>query len=294
MRNLLAADWVRFGHRLDLRLLIALVPVILAIMFVSDFNSVTTPPSAVQNVGSSDPAEEAAMRAQADAERLEEFHQRLVTELPAFAFPASLVKVAGNFAPIVLLAIYLTTALVAGEFEWGTVRTIHLTSSRSRVLAVRVAVVVGLMGVVVAIGLLFGAILPFLLSVEGRPLQDYAAPLPDLLSELGIRLAVVLPFIAIPVLMAILARAIGAAFLLTLLFFVADLALTGAPFWPSSPTPWVPALTIAGSMTRLLGGSQTPLASLAPAWVSFGALIAWAAVPVILAIARFRRLDLNE
>jgi len=294
MRHLLAADWVRFGHRLDLRLLIALVPVILAIMFVSDFNSVTTPPSANFSVESSDPAEEAAMLAQMQAQMLEEFHQRLATELPSFAFPASLIKVAGNLAPIILLAIYLTTALVAGEFEWGTVRTVHLTSSRTRTLAVRVAVVVGLVALVIAIGLLFGAILPFLLSVDGRPLQDYAAPVPDLLSDLGIRLTIVLPFLAIPVLMAILARAIGAAFLLTLLFFVADLAVTGAPFWPSSPVPWVPALTISGSIARLLGGPDTPLASLAPIWVSLGALIAWTAVPVILAIARFRRLDLNE
>ena len=294
MRNLLAADWVRFGHRLDLRILIALVPVILAIMFVSDFNSVTTPPSVDFSVQSSDPAEEAEMLAQMQAQILADFRQRLATEVPAFAFPASLIKVAGNVAPIILLAIYLTTALVAGEFEWGTVRTVHLTSSRSRTLVVRVAVVVALVALVVAIGLLFGAILPFLLSVEGRPLQDYAAPVPDLLRDLGIRLAIVPPFIAIPVLMAILARAIGAAFLLTLLFFVADLALTGAPFWPSSPVPWVPALTVSGSIGRLLGGADTPLASLAPVWVSFGALIAWAVVPVMLAIARFRRLDLNE
>lgn len=294
MRNLLAADWVRFGHRLDLRILVALVPVILAVMFVTEFNSVTTPPSVDFGFESSDPAEEAEMLAQMQAQMLADFQQRLATELPALAFPASLLKVAGNFAPIILLAIYLTTALVAGEFEWGTVRTVHLTSSRGGTLAVRVGVVVGLMAVVVAIGLLFGAILPFLLSVEGRPLQDYAAPVPDLLSDLAIRLTVVLPFIAIPVLMAILARAIAPAFLLTLLFFVADLAVTGAPFWPSSPVPWVPALTISGSISRLLGGPDTPLASVAPVWASFGALIAWAVVPVMLAIARFRRLDLNE
>ena len=50
-------------------------------------------------------------------------------QFPAFTFPASLVKVAGDIAPPVLLAIYLGIALVAGEFEWGTVRT--LGSERS-------------------------------------------------------------------------------------------------------------------------------------------------------------------
>ena len=290
MRHLLAADWVRFGRRRDLRVLVALVPVILALMFVAEFNAVTTPPQVDFFFDPPDPVAEAAMRAQ----MLADFRGQLASLLPAFAFPASLVKVAGNIGPLVLLAIYLAIALIAGEFEWGTVRTLHLTSSRGRTLAVRVGVVVGLVGLVAAIGLLFGAILPFFLVVEGTPLQQYAGPAPDLVAAIAIRLASVLPFIAIPVLVAILARSTALAFLLTLLFFVADLAITGAPFWSQSPPPWMPALTVSGSISRLLGGSDVPLASLAPAGVSVGALVAWAILPVLAAIAWFRRLDINE
>jgi hypothetical protein len=291
VRHLLAADWVRFGRRRDLRILVALVPVILAVMFVSEFNAVTTPPNLDGFViDPPDPAVEAEIRAQ----MLADWKLQLATALPAFAFPASLVKVAGNFGPVVLLAIYMVTALIAGEFEWGTVRTLHLTSSRGRTLAVRVAVVVALIGLVLAAALLLAAIIPFLLSFDGRPLQGYAAPVPGLLSEIGIRLAVVLPFIAIPVLMAILARSIGFAFLLTLLFFVADLALTGAPFWSTSPLPWIPALTASGSISRLVGPPDAPLASLVPAGVSLGAVAAWAVLPILVAIVRFRRIDLNE
>ena len=290
MRHLLAADWVRFGRRRDLRVLVALVPVILALMFVAEFNAVTTPPQVDFFFDPPDPVAEAAMRAQ----MLADFRGQLAAQLPAFAFPASLVKVAGNIGPLVLLAIYIAIALVAGEFEWGTIRTLHLTSSRGRTLAVRVGVVVGLVGLVAAIGLLFGAILPFFLVVEGTPLQEYAAPAPDLVAAIAIRLASVLPFIAIPVLVAILARSTALAFLLTLLFFVADLAITGAPFWSLSPAPWMPALTVSGSISRLLGGSDVPLASLAPAAVSIGALVAWAILPVLAAIAWFRRLDINE
>ena len=288
--HLLAADWVRFGRRVDLRILVALLPVILAVMFVSEFNSVTTPPDL--NV-SSDPPDPVA-EAERQAQMLADFQQRLVIQLPAFAFPASLIKIAGNVGPTILLAIYLATALVAGEFEWGTVRTLHLTSNRGRTLAVRVGVVVGLIGLVIAVGLVFGAILPFFLSVQGTPLQGYATPVPDLLAGIVTRLVVVLPFIAVPVLMAILARSIGFAFLLTLLFFVADLAVTAAPFWAGSATPWVPALTFSGSISRLLGDPGSSLASLAPPEVSFGALAVWAVVPVLAAIARFRSLDLNE
>ena len=290
MRRLLAADWVRFGQRRDLRILIALVPVILAVMFVSQFNAATTPPQVNFYFDPPDPVAEADMRAQ----MLEGFRQQLATELPAFTFPASLIKVAGNVGPMILLAIYLSTALIAGEFEWGTVRTLHLTSNRGRTLAVRVGIVVGLMAVVVVIGLVSAAIIPFLLSVDGRPLQDVAAPVPDLFTEVGSRLVGILPFIAIPAFMAVLARSTGLTFLLTMLFFIADLAVTGAPFWATSPVPWVPALTVSGSIARFVGGSDARSAALAPVWASFGALIAWFVVPVLAAITKFKRIDLNE
>ena len=290
MRDLLAADWVRFGRRRDLWFLVALVPVILAVMFVSEFNSATTPPQMNFVIDPPDPVLEAQMRAQT----LADFRQQLATVLPAFAFPASLIKVGGNFGPVALLGIYTVMALVAGEFEWGTVRTLHLTASRRRTLAVRVVAIIGILSVVVAAGLVLAAVIPFLLSFEGRPLQDYAAPVPGLFTQIAIRFVLVLPFIAIPVLMAILARSLVTAFLLTLLFFVADLAVTGAPFWSGSPTPWMPALTVSGSISRLLGGPSVPLASVAPAGVSVAAVVAWAVVPVFAAILRFRRLDLNE
>ena len=65
---------------------------------------------------------------------------------------------------------------------------------------------------------------------------------PDLVSGAIVsRLLLVLPFIAIPVLMAVLTGSTGLAFLLTLLLFVGDVAITGAPLWATSPVPWVPA-----------------------------------------------------
>jgi ABC-type transport system involved in multi-copper enzyme maturation permease subunit len=290
--HLLAADRVRFGNRRDLRFLVALVPIILAFMFVAEFNTLTTPPNSDIFIDPPDPVAEAEFRAQI----LAEWRNRLVTELPAFAFPASLVKVSGNIGPLALLAVYLGIGLVAAEFEWGTVRTIHLTSSRGRTLAVRAAVVVGLVAVVTALGLVLAALIPFLLSVEGRPLQDYAQPVPGLLSEVGVRIVAVLPFVSIPILIAVLARSMSFAFLLTLLFFVADLAVTGAAqFWQASPLPWVPTVTVTGSISRLLLGADDQfLASLAPASVSVVALLAWSILPLVAAIARFRRIDIND
>jgi ABC-type transport system involved in multi-copper enzyme maturation permease subunit len=288
--HLLAADRVRFGRRRDLWILVILVPVLIAVMFVAEFNSVTTPPHVDFFIDPPDPVLEAQMRDQ----QLADFNAQLAEQLPAFAFPASLIKVAGNILPMILLAIYLATALVAGEFEWGTVRTIHLTARRGRTMAVRVGVVVGLIAVATALALVLGSMIPFLLTFNGRPLQDVARPVPGLLSEIGIRLVAVLPFVAIPALLSVLARSTALAFLLTVLFFGADIGITGAPFWPGTALAWVPTATVSGSISRLLGGDASTLAPFSPAWVSVGALLAWAILPAMAAVARFRRVDINE
>ncbi|MEO8570314.1 MAG: ABC transporter permease subunit [Chloroflexota bacterium] len=288
--HLLAADGVRFGRRRDLWLLGILVPVLLGVMFVSGYNSTITPPEQNFSFDPPDPVAEAQMREQ----QLADWRQQIAIELPSSAFPASLVKVASNLAPVILLAVYLATSLVAGEFEWGTVRTTHLTSSRPRTLAVRVGLIVGLVAVSTAAGLLFAAVIPFFLSFEGRALQDYAAPVPGLAPEVGIRLLAVVPFVAIPVLLAVLARSIALTFLLFLLFILFDFGVTGMWFWPSSPVPWVPATTVTGSIGRLLGGEGSSLAAVAPSWVAVIALLAWSIVPVLAALFRFRRLDITE
>jgi hypothetical protein len=161
-------------------------------------------------------------------------------------------------------------------------------------MATRIALVAGLVALATAIALVLASVIPFLLSFEGRSLQSYATPVPDLAAQVGIRLVTVLPFVTIPALMSVLARSTGLGFLFTLLFFAADIALTGAPIWANGSLSWVPAATISGSIARLLGTDDSFLASLAPAWVSVVALVGWALVPALAAVARFRTMDLNE
>ena len=62
----------------------------------------------------------------------------------------------------------------------------------------RVGVVVGLVAVATALGLVLAAIIPFLLSVEGRPLQDYARPSPASCRKIAVRILAVLPFVVDP------------------------------------------------------------------------------------------------
>ncbi len=286
----LAADRVRFGHRRDVQILVALIPVILVAMFVTEFNALITPPTLEFFFSDPrDPVFEAQMRDQ----MLAEFQAQLRAGLPEFAFPASLVKVAGNFGPMIFIGIYLAVALIGGEYEWGTVRTVHLTVSRARTMTVRIVLVIGLVTIGTTIGLLFAAIIPFALAAEGQPLQAYATAVPGLPAEIGIRLLAIVPFMSIPALMSVLGRATGPAFLFTVLFFLADVALTGAPIWASSPFAWVPALTITGSISRLLDASS-PLAIIVPAAASVAALLAWSILPAVAAVTRFQRQDLDE
>jgi hypothetical protein len=287
VRRLLAADRVRFGGRRDLWALVFLVPIAMALMFVNDFNGVV---ERFQMDMFFDP------EFPPDPEMEEQFRQQVEqmrqSELPPFAFPASLLKMAGSSGAAILFGVYAAIALVAGEFEWGTMRTVHLTSSRAQVLAVRIGVILGLVGVALALAIALAAFLPFLLSVEGRPLQDFSAPVDDLWTSIGLRILIVLPFVSIPVLVSVVTRSTSLGFLITILVLVVDLAITGVPFWRDSAMEWVPAVTITGSIARLLGGEATPLASV-PGVVSLAALIWWSLAPALAAIGLIRRLDLE-
>ena len=290
MRRLLAAERVRFGQRRDLWLLMILVPVVMGLLFLNEFDRTVQGIHSVLNfdVGGGQPDPDFLAQVQAQV------RQDSLAQLPAFAFPANLVRMATGPIEVILLAIYLSIAIVAGEFEWGTVRTIHLTANRGAVLAIRVVLVVGLVLTALIVGLLIGTVLPFFMSIDGTPLQQYAGPTPDLVPALALRVLIILPFISIPVLISVISRSTGVGFLLTILVFVVDLAMTGTPFWRDGPAPWVPALTISGSISRLLGDETTPLAAVAPGWTSVVALIAWSLLPILAAIGLFRREDLNE
>jgi ABC-2 family transporter protein len=287
--HLLAADLVRFGRRRDIWLILVLVPVMIALLYLNDFNRTVQGIHEVLNVDlgpNPDPTMVAQVQAQLQTQTME--------QMPAFAFPASLVRVATNPLGVILAALYLGIALTAGEFEWGTVRTIHLVAPRWSALAVRVGLISGLVLATMGVGILFAAVAPFFMSIDGTPLQHFAAPEPDLGPAIAVRVLCVLPFIALPILISVVTRSTGLALLLTVLLLVVDVALTETPFWQQSPLPWVPGTTVSGSITRLLSGDDSGVAGVIPAWGSVIALVAWSVLPIVGAIVLFRRLDLTE
>ncbi|MGH2512298.1 MAG: hypothetical protein ACRDGQ_06395 [Candidatus Limnocylindrales bacterium] len=289
MSHLLAADLVRFGRRRDVLLLLVLVPVMIGLLYLNDFNRTVQGIHEVLNIDLG-PSPDPNLLAQVQAQ----LHQQTIEQMPAFAFPASLVRIATEPIGVILFGLYLAIALTAGEFEWGTVRTIHLTVDRTAALTVRIGLITGLVLLTLAVGIFIGTIAPFLMSIDGTPLQHFAAPVPDLGPALAARVLCILPFVSIPFLASVLTRSTGLAVLLTVLILVVDVAVTETPFWAGSPIPWLPDVTITGSITRLLSGDGSPFAQLGPAWLAVGALIGWSVLPVVAAIARFRRLDLTE
>ena len=139
-----------------------------------------------------------------------------------------------------------------------------------------------------------GGVRRFVLPGEGTSLQGLARPESYLTPQVDARMAVILDFIGIPVWMAILSRSTGLAFVLTLLFFFADLMVSGLPLWRDSLLGWLPSMTVTGSISRVMGAGDPSMPGLVPAWVSFVAMIGWAAAAVVLAIARLQHTDLND
>ncbi|HEY7828331.1 MAG TPA: hypothetical protein VIB99_08860 [Candidatus Limnocylindrales bacterium] len=289
MSHLLAADLVRFGRRRDIWLVLILVPLMIALLYLNDFNRTVQSIHEILNIDlgpNPDPNALAQVQAQ--------LQQQTAEQMPAFAYPASLVKIATNPLGVILIGLYLAIALTASEFEWGTIRSIHLIAGRSAVLAVRIGLIFGLVLLTLAVSLIFGTIAPFFMSIDGTPLQHFAAPVADLGPALALRVLCILPFISMPILISVVARSTGLALLMTVLFLVVDVALTATPFWQESPVPWLPGTLISGSISRLLGSDQSVLAAFTPAWLAVVALIGWSILPLAAALLVIRRLDLNE
>ena len=216
-------------------------------------------------------------------------------------FPASLLKVAGNIVPLILLAIYISRRpWSAGEFEWGTVRTLHLTSqprpdaSRSGSLVDRRA---GRARVARSRSS-SAAILPFLLcgsrarrsrvrdtrrrtcsaSVAAPPRGASCHSRPSRRCWLG---AGPLDQHRVPV------DACCSSPL--------DLALAATPFWPIESGAVAPRADTERLDQPAARRAQTrPIARRARRGWSVGALLAWAHPARCSRSPGFRRLDLNE
>ncbi len=332
MRGIIRAELLRLGKRGPLLATLVAVPLLATILFGLGYASVFDaqpfdPVQLRQDVASwgeldgmtPEEAERYVDERVAQAESNHAMEVEAAKQGRAmFAFPQSLITILGS-SMLLLLAMALVAATTLGdEFGWGTVRTTLLGSSqRSRVLLVRMAAMSVAAGLVIALLLLAASIAPLFLGVANRPLPN---PLPGIdwaalgvfvlglwLASLALiafaTLATVIVRNGLLALVSILVYAVVEAAFLTLLtrFKPFGFDVNGNPgdlAWTLDAFPahgFTTMLDLGARATRAFAaypGEVIP--SIAGIALPVASFLAWGAAFALLALWRFRRMDIVE
>lgn len=246
--------------------------------------------------------------------------QQLVVQ-SGYGFPQSFIVVLGNATFAFLALILITSTTIGDEFGWGTVRSSLLASSdRRRFLLARVTALVGVAIVIFAALLLLGILLPGLLAVIG---SSPPAPPPINPGWLGLLvladLVISITMIGFATMATLLVRSGGLALVGALIYIVVEGALlallsrfpvfqdgggelvqnVGVLHWMLNVFPFRATVTVldrlavgAGRVEAYPGSNGT--VDLGEAWPPLAALVVWAAVFLLIAFWRFRRMDIVE
>lgn len=322
------AEWIRFGKRSSIQIIVLAVPLLAAFLFLSGFSSVGPEPppfdaAAVraeliaQGYGLGLPPDELehALDQAVEAERfpVEQAREQHVLQLSAFAFPQSIVTLLGSGTFVLFALLLLVATTVGDEFGWGTVRTTLLASShRGRLLLLRLGVIAAIgVCLVAALGLL-GVVLPLVLSVLGAEF-----PVTPALNVAGLGVLVLgtleagLVIIAFGAMATLLVRS-GSLTLVVLLVYVAveaailTVLLRFEAFQEHGGLEWLlDAFPVRGISRLLETAGRVAFAvprftgepvstDLGVAAVPLIALVAWAALSLAVAYRRFTRMDIVE
>jgi ABC-type transport system involved in multi-copper enzyme maturation permease subunit len=334
MKGLFRAELLRLRKRRSLQVIVLGAPLLMGVLFVLGYASIYH----------NEPFDAAGFRAQLIAdgyviglppEEAEALLDQTVEEArrsyamseegealqrAGHLFPYSLATVLGSGLFVLMAMFLLTVTTVGDELSWGTIRTTLLASGhRRRVLVVRFCAMAVAGVVMLALALVVGAILPFVLGVAAARLPATLPPfdfgaLAVLVLGLMVAGGLLVGFAALAVLtfrsgpLALISIpvyiAVEAAVLLALLRFpnIGGDPMTGEP----GPDAWIldvfplhgltTLLTTAARsaigfanypgepISRDLSGVQVPIVSFVIAAVVFGAL----------AFRRFQRMDIVE
>lgn len=328
MSGLVRAEWIRFGKRRSIQIIVLAVPLLAAFMFLAGSASTGPEPppfdaAAVradliaQGYGLGVPPDELekALDDAVEAERfpIEQMRQQYLLGRSTFAFPQSVVTLLGS-GTLVLFALLLLVATTLGdEFGWGTIRTTLLASShRGRLLLLRLGVVLAISVALVATLALLGVVLPFLLTALGTHHPDVPALN---LGGLGVLVLGTLEagfvIVAFGAMATLLVRS-GSLTLVVLLVYVAveaailTVLIRFDAFKDQGGLAWVldafpirgisrlvdTAGRVASGLPRYPGDPvQTDLSV---AHVPLVALVLWGAIFLAIAYRRFTRMDIVE
>jgi ABC-type transport system involved in multi-copper enzyme maturation permease subunit len=327
MKGLFRAEWLRLRKRRSLQVIVLALPALATFFFIAGVASIYEPPpvdAAFYRQMYIDggyvvglPPEEAdrLLDEVVESERVNYAMtlEGVALQRATFAFPQSIVTILGNMTLGLLAFILLTATTIGDEFGWATIRTTLLASShRFRFLAVRLVALLVAVLVTLALLLLLGGILPFVLNVTSKPI----APLPDinlgaLLVYIGGQLAGAFAVVCFATLVTVIVRH-GALTLVASLVWVAVeaavllLLFKFEPFQDKGDLQWtLPILPVRGISeigqvaARAASGlpsytgevvSRDPSGALLP----IAALLVWGAACAALAFRRFGRMDIVE
>jgi ABC-type transport system involved in multi-copper enzyme maturation permease subunit len=189
--GLMRAELLRLRRRRSLQAIVLAVPLIVGVLFVLGYNSLTEQPpfdaAAYRQelmdggFGLGLPPEQLepllaeTIEAQRQQIAQQDANDRLIRA--TYAFPFSLVQVLGNGTFVLLALILLTATTIGDEFGWATIRSSLIASSRrGSFLVVRLAAMVVAGVLIFGLLVVLGTVLPLVLSI---PPSKLPATLPD-------------------------------------------------------------------------------------------------------------------
>jgi ABC-type transport system involved in multi-copper enzyme maturation permease subunit len=151
-----------------------------------------------------------------------------------YVFPRSIVTMLHQGTWVFMAAAFVTASWIGSEFDWGTIRNVFLIRpERGRFLATRLASVILIMTIALALTGLLGAILPALTGIGSGMAAPEVPPRTIPLAAFGAWVWA-LAFIAVAALAAVLTRSPIFALILTAGYFLLDGLIANLPVWGSS------------------------------------------------------------
>jgi hypothetical protein len=316
MLSLVRADWYRIRRRWDVWIIVFGIPILAVLGYLS--GALSSANAQIQTSGDVPPEFQAQIAAQNAA-------MQAYYALP-YQFPHSIVTtLQGASVWLVLAAAFLAASMLGNEFGWGTIRNVFLfRPDRSRYLAVRLAWIVGLIGVTCLAVAALGAILPSIVHVDPGdpsalanvdPNSGFMPFGPTSPVSLGGALLVAAAMLALPAagialagLAALKFRSAATGMLCAGIYAAAEgIAAALVMSRATGDLRYIPQMALTTRLAALLGDAQQAAGlatgggeSSSPGWVALppaaGAVIVavWIGGLIALWFVVLRRADINE
>lgn len=292
----LRADAIRLAGRWDVRLFVLLVPIVAFGGYLASY-------ATIESHYGFDPSQPMP----------EQVAAMIAAERAGYAFPASLVVVFGN-APWLLFGLFFIASGTVGlDFAWATIKTSLISSpSRLRFELSRIAAVVAIGLLAMALLLAVGLVMPAVMPVLGESLPPSRPTEPLLVA--GTVSAVALSsafFVSAGVFLGILTRGPALPLLLLVADFIVEGLVASLPVVREAGLQLLAGSLPILSVIGLISDAQKPtsygfpplpadLASPPPLLgepalaFSFAVVAAWTVLFVLLGAWRIRRTDVLE